>query len=62
MWQVTVLHREMWKVTLEEVRGICHRIGGGRAFQVEGTVGAVVQVAWCLHVKLAAYERFWANE
>lgn len=42
MGQVTVLHREMWKVTLEEVRGICHGIGGG-AFQVEGTVGAVVQ-------------------
>lgn len=60
--QVTVLHREMWKVTLEEVRGICHHIGGGRAFQVEGTVGAVVQVAWCLHVKLAAFARFWANE
>lgn len=33
----------------------------GRAFQVEGTVSAVVQVAWCFCVKLAAFARFWAN-
>ena len=54
MGQVTVLHREMWEVTLEEVRGICHGIGGGRAFQ-SGDGGTMTRDTEAWELRMCAH-------